>query len=210
MPVVFLHHGVKRDGANYRDYWLPHVDPGGVLAISIEFPEESFPRIPLVQLWQPARQGRHGNPRVGMDVRCRLSAFRCAPRAGDNDNTAIWPVWAFGGWAICASHAVFWLPRQRCSCRFGECRHLCDARSGDRLAVGSGATRMTAADLPALLRFPLTIMAGTKDTKTTGRFFPKGPKALRQGPHRHARAHTYSCRRRKAAAERCAFRWPGP
>jgi hypothetical protein len=34
-------------------------------------------------------------------------------------------------------------------------------------------------------------MAGTSDTKTTGRFFPKGPKSLKQGPTRHARAHAY-------------------
>jgi hypothetical protein len=42
-PVLFVHHGVGRNGADYRDYWLGLVDEAGVLAISIEFPEESFP-----------------------------------------------------------------------------------------------------------------------------------------------------------------------
>jgi hypothetical protein len=37
----------------------------------------------------------------------------------------------------------------------------------------------------------LTVLAGTQDTRTTGRFFPKGPRSMRQGPHRHARAHEY-------------------
>lgn len=56
---------------------------------------------------------------------------------------------------------------------------------------GLGATAVLPGDLPTLLAFPLTVMAGTADIKTTGRFFPKGPKSLKQGPTRHARAHTY-------------------
>ena len=42
-PVLFVHHGVGRNGAAYRDYWLKLVDEAGILAIAIEFPEASFP-----------------------------------------------------------------------------------------------------------------------------------------------------------------------
>jgi hypothetical protein len=42
-PVLFVHHGVGCNGEDYRDYWLELVDEIGVLAISIEFPEASFP-----------------------------------------------------------------------------------------------------------------------------------------------------------------------
>ena len=42
-------------------------------------------------------------------------------------------------------------------------------------------------------------MAGTNDTKTTGRFFPKGPRSMRQGATRHARAHNYVAAGRSAA-----------
>jgi aerobic C4-dicarboxylate transport protein len=34
-----VHHGVGRNGRDYRDYWLDLVDEAGILAISIEFPE---------------------------------------------------------------------------------------------------------------------------------------------------------------------------
>ncbi len=44
-------------------------------------------------------------------------------------------------------------------------------------------------------------MAGTEDTKTTGRFFPKGPKSLKQGPTRYARAHTYLANGGQAARQ---------
>ena len=42
-PVLFVHHGVGRNGRDYRDYWLNLVDQAGILAIAIEFPEASFP-----------------------------------------------------------------------------------------------------------------------------------------------------------------------
>ena len=59
-----------------------------------------------------------------------------------------------------------------------------------------------------VLEFPLTVMTGTNDTKTTGRYFPKGPRSMRQGAHRHERAHNY-VRAGHAAADalgtRCAW-----
>jgi hypothetical protein len=42
-PILFVHHGVGRNGGNYRDYWLNLVDTASILAISIEFPKASFP-----------------------------------------------------------------------------------------------------------------------------------------------------------------------
>jgi hypothetical protein len=42
-PVLFVHHGVGRNGRDYRDYRLNLVDKAGILAISIEFPDASFP-----------------------------------------------------------------------------------------------------------------------------------------------------------------------
>src|SRR6476620_12366099 len=49
-PVLFVHHDVRRNGRDYRDYWLDQVDEAGVLTISIEFPEASFPEY----LWYPS------------------------------------------------------------------------------------------------------------------------------------------------------------
>ena len=51
-PVLFVHHGVGRNGAAYRDYWLNLVDEAGILAIAIEFSEASFPEY----LWYSLRQ----------------------------------------------------------------------------------------------------------------------------------------------------------
>ena len=51
-------------------------------------------------------------------------------------------------------------------------------------------------------------MTGTDDIKTTGRYFPKGPRSMRQGATRHERAHNYVRAGHAAAAAlgtRCAW-----
>jgi hypothetical protein len=44
-PVLFVHHGVGRNGADYRDYWMKLVDKAGIVAISIEFRNSRFRNI---------------------------------------------------------------------------------------------------------------------------------------------------------------------
>jgi len=56
---------------------------------------------------------------------------------------------------------------------------------------GLGQTDVDTDALRALLGFPITVMAGTADVETTGHFFPKGPRSMRQGANRYERAHTY-------------------
>jgi hypothetical protein len=56
---------------------------------------------------------------------------------------------------------------------------------------GLGETDVDTDTLCALLGFRITVMAGTADVLTTGRFFPKGPRSMRQGATRYERAHNY-------------------
>lgn len=191
LPVLFVHHGVGRNGRDYRDYWLGHVDGGGMLAISVEFPEASFPEY----LWYNfgnlhARDGT-ANPRArwtfGIDMRLfdalRHQGITSTERYGLFGHSAggqyVHRMLSFGyrdrvAVAVSANAGTYAMPDLTTNWPWGL-----------------GATDVTADDLRALLAFPLTIMAGTADIKTTGRFFPKGPKSLKQGPTRHARAHNY-------------------
>ena len=42
-PVLFVHHGVLRNGGDYRDFWLPLVDEADLLVVVPEFSNEAFP-----------------------------------------------------------------------------------------------------------------------------------------------------------------------
>ena len=199
-PVVFVHHGVARNGRDYRDYWLPHVDQGGFLAIAIEFPEASFPDI-LVQFRQPVRRGRQTESAPPMDLWDRSAAVRGAAQPGDYQARR-YGVFGHSAGGQYVHRMLSFGYRDRVAVAV-------TANAGTYampdLAIdwpwGLGATEVTPDDLKTFLGFPVTIMAGTEDIKTTGRFFPKGPKSLRQGPTRFARAHRYLQTGQEAAAE---------
>jgi hypothetical protein len=192
---------VARNGRDYRDYWLPHADTANILVIAIEFPEASFPEYLWYNFGNLHAADGTPNPReqwtFGIDTRLfqalRDQGMTTTQRHGLFGHSA-------GGQYV---HRML---------SFGYRQHVAVAVSANAgtyampdLGVdwpwGLGATDVTRDDLCNLLAFPLTVMAGTADIKTTGRFFPKGPKSLKQGATRHARAHTY-VRIGREAAER--------
>jgi hypothetical protein len=200
IPVLFIHHGVTRNGQDYRDYWQPHVDPGGFLAISIEFPNADFPDHLCYNLGNLRSATGELNPRsqwtFGVDgrlfVALRNQGITTTSRHGLFGHSA-------GGQFV---HRMLSLGyRDHVAVAIG-------ANAGTYampdLATnwpwGLGATDLRGDDLPAMLAFPLIILAGTEDTRTTGRFFPKGAQSLRQGPTRYARAHAYHRAGQAAAA----------
>jgi poly(3-hydroxybutyrate) depolymerase len=190
-PVVLVHHGVRRNGADYRDYWLPLVDELGVLAISVEFTEEAFPEYLWYNFGNLHTKDGTPNPReqwtFGIDE--RLFAGLRAQGVTQQRQFGLFGHSAGGQFV----HRML---------SFGYRQHVAVAVSANAgtyampdlqtaWPFGLGDTTLDSDGLRELLGFPMTVMAGTQDTKTTGRFFPKGPRSMRQGPTRHARAHTY-------------------
>jgi len=190
-PVVFIHHGVGRNGGDYRDYWLNLVDDAGLLAIAIEFPEMSFPEHLWYHFGNLHSQDGSPNPRevwtYGVDGRLfdllREQSVTTAQRYGLFGHSAggqfVHRMLSFGyrdrvTVAVSANAGTYAMPDLATPWPFGL-----------------GQTDVDTDALCALLAFPITVMAGTNDVLTTGRFFPKGPRSMRQGATRHERAHNY-------------------
>jgi len=208
-PVLFVHHGVRRNGAEYRDYWARFVDQAGILAIAVEFPEAGFPDYLCYHFGNmhaadgtpnPREQWTYGVvPRLFAELRAQGISRR--RRYGLFGHSAggqfVHRMLSFGyreqvAVAVSANAGTYAMPDLDTPWPFGL-----------------GDTELDPASLRTLLGFPLTVLAGTDDTKTTGRFFPKGPRSMRQGAHRYERAHNY-VRAGHAAARRlqsaCAWR----
>src|ERR1700731_4449597 len=184
-PVLFVHHGVGRNGKDYRDYWLNLVDNAGILAISIEFPEASFPE----HLWYHFGNlhDRDGAPNrreewtfgiderlfdllrtQGVTTRQRYKLFGHSAGGqfvhrmvsfGFRDRVAV---------AVSANAGTYAMPDLDTPWPFGL----------GEIGIDGDALRQ-------LLEFPITVMTGAQDIKTTGRYFPKGPRSMRQGATRH-------------------------
>jgi poly(3-hydroxybutyrate) depolymerase len=173
IPVLFVHHGVRRNGRDYRDYWLDLVDETGVLAICVEFPEASFPDHLSYQFGNSHDQGGTPNPRQewtfgvvkrlfeallaqGLTTRQRYGLFGHSAGGqfvhrmlsfGFRERVAI---------AVSANAGTYAMPDLATPWPFGL-----------------GQTDVDTDALRALLGFPITVMAGTEDVKTTGEFFPR-------------------------------------
>jgi hypothetical protein len=191
IPVLFVHHGVGRNGRDYRDYWLDLVDETGVLALAVEFPEASFPEHLWYHFGNLHDKAGRPNPRLewtfgiverlfqrlleqGITTRQHYALFGHSAGGqfvhrmlsfGFRDRVAI---------AVSANAGTYAMPDLSTPWPFGL-----------------GQTEVDTEALRALVNFPLIVMAGTADVKTTGRFFPKGPRSMRQGANRYERAHNY-------------------
>jgi hypothetical protein len=208
-PVLFVHHGVGRNGEAYRDYWLPLAEQHDILAIAIEFTEQSFPDYLRYHFGNLHNEDGSANPRelwTYAIIPRLFDALRAADvtrreRYGQFGHSAggqfVHRMLSFGfrervAAAVCANAGTYAMPDFAVPWPFGI-----------------GETEITPVAFTSFLNFPLTVMAGTEDTKTTGRFFPKGPRSMRQGETRYHRAHNYVRHGRDAAGAlntHCAWR----
>lgn len=196
-PVLFVHHGVGRNGTAYRDYWLPLAEAHGILAIAIEFPEEGFPEYLRYHFGNMHNEDKSLNPRS-------VWTYGIVPRLFDALRAA--GVTRTERYGMFGHSAGGQFVHRGLSLGYRD-------RVAVAIAANSGTYAMpdlsiawpfglggVEAELAEILAFPLTIMAGTNDTKTTGRFFPKGPRSMAQGPTRYHRAHEYVRLGHEAAA----------
>ena len=199
-PLVLVQHGVLRNGDEYRDFWIPAAERYGLQIIAPTFGNADWPGV---------ESYNNGSIRVA-DGRLAPPAdwaYRAVP-----DLLAQWratgvlgtqPVYLFG-------HSAGGQFVHRLASTLGAAG-LAGVVAGnpgwytlpdDTLPFPEG---LAGIDLPPdalarLLATPLVILAGECDTDTADPNLPAEPAALRQGPHRFARAQNYRAAGQAAAA----------
>jgi poly(3-hydroxybutyrate) depolymerase len=207
-PLLFVHHGVNRNGYDYRDFWLPLVDEAGVLVIAPEFTKESFPGTRWYNFGN--LQDEEGKPQPREDCTYAIVGrlFEALRAAG---------VTRREGYGLFGHSAGGQFVHRLMSLGFRQRVVAAVTANAGTYAMpdlgidfpyGLGGTGLDEEGLRALLNFRLTVMAGTADIDATSEHFPKEPPALRQGGTRYERAHRYIAEARDAAARRdfhCAW-----
>jgi hypothetical protein len=198
-PVLLVHHGDLRNGADFRDFWLPLVDEAQLLAIALEFSATAYPgpewynlgnRLDANGREKPRDEWTYGVPgrlfaalwTHGITARRRYGVFGHSSGGqfvhrmislGFRDAVAA---------AVTANAGTYAMPDLQVA-----------------FPYGLGGAHLDEAALRTLLAFPLTIFAGTADVDTASPHFPHDVDAMRQGPTRFARAHAYVAAARDAA-----------
>ena len=208
-PVVFIQHGMGRNGDEYRDYWLPAADRHGLLLVAPTYGAADWPTAAHYNNGLPLDSAGQRRPRESWGFASPARVMAALQQAGVTTRER---AYLFG-----QSAGSQFVHRLLSTQPPGPFAPVIAANAGwytlptlDRpYPEGLGGIGLTRADLEALLRVPLLILAGEGDTATSGPSLPMQPEAMRQGPHRFARAAHYLAAGQAAAAQLgmdCAWR----
>lgn len=208
IPILFAHHGVLRNGDDYRNYWLPLVDEANLLVIVPEFTTEGFPRSPWYNFGNLHNDAGVPNPPEAWSFNTDATVFDLL-RAQGLTARARYGMWGHSAGGQFVHRAIsMGLTRRVAAAVTANAGTYSMPDLTVAYPYGLGGLGLAPAALRALLEFRLTVMAGTVDIDTTSEHFPKDPPAMAQGATRHARAHTYIATARAQAAAlgtRCAW-----
>ena len=206
--LVFAHHGVGRNGWDYRDYWLDLVDQHDLMVIAPEFPPEGFPGVAWYNFG-------HLRGEDGSMLPVEASTYSIDKRLFADLRAQ--GLTAQAEYGIFGHSAGSQFVHRMISLGFREAVRLAVVANAGTYAFadtaiawpyGLGGTGV--GDLAPLFGFPMLVMAGTADIDTSSPNFPKEPQAMAQGGTRFERAQRYHAGAQAAAAAlgvACAWRF---
>ncbi|MBF2055149.1 MAG: hypothetical protein IGS03_16995 [Candidatus Sericytochromatia bacterium] len=207
-PIVFVMHGVKRNGQKYRDSWVKHAQNKRFLLLVPEFSQQAYPGSAGYNLGNMfAASGRPNAPDLwGFTVieqlfdhvreltQSQASAYSLYGHSAGAQfvhRLLMFQPDARVKTAIAANAGWYTMPTDRVAFPYGL-KH-----SGTNLATVSQA-----------FTHDLVILLGEKDTDTRDNNLRTTPEAMAQGPHRLARGHAfYNAAQQAAQSQNVRLNW---
>lgn len=207
-PVVFVQHGMMRNGDDYRDFWIRAADQHGLLIVAPTFPNADFPesegynngvvldaegQVTPKDSWIYSVPGRVAEELVSLGLATAGALHIYGHSAGGQFLHRMVSLVGKGPFTSVIAANAGWYSLPTLEADF---------------PAGLGGIGIDEDGLKALLASDLWIMAGVEDAAATADNLPTNPEAIAQGPGRFARAQNYMARGRAAAeALGCAFNW---
>ena len=199
-PVVFVMHGVKRDGENYLQDWVPLARERGFVLVVPEFSNAEFPGYQSYNFGNIVDIAGHALPREQWSFSFIEPIFDAVrKRTGNRSERYLLYGHSAGGWFV--QRFVFFMPQARVA-------RAVSANAGLYLMpdfttafpYGLKKTSLTDFDLRRALAAPFVVLLGTADTDPQARLLWHTPEAEAQGSHRFARG-IYFFKQAEAAAQ---------
>lgn len=208
-PVVLVQHGVKRNGDDYRDFWIEAAEKHRLLVVASTFPAVAFPGpesynnglvIAEGGAVRPRGQWAYGIParvlealRAGGVTR-RRSVRLFGHSAGGQFVHRLMAIEPHGLFEAVVAANSGWYTLPTLERPFPE---------------GIGGLGLGTADLARWLAYPMAILAGDRDIDTTSEHLPRNPEAAAQGATRFERArffHDFALREADRRGIPCGWR----
>ena len=206
-PILMVMHGRLRNGADYRDYFVPDSERLGFLVVAPEFSEAQYPHPHAYNYAEMLDADGKILPRerwlfpvleaVFQDVRARAGSRRDRFFLfGHSAGSQLVHRLATFGWldsierAVTANAGFYTVPVR-----------------GEAFPYGLDGVPITDDDLRRVFSRPLVVQLGDADIEND-QHLPREPGAMRQGPHRFARGlHYFAAARREAARLGVPLAW---
>jgi dienelactone hydrolase len=187
--VVFVQHGMLRNGDDYRDFWIEAAERHNLLIVAPTFGNEHFPKaegynnglvvgedgtIAASENWLYAVPTRvlAALRRAGVTTRDKVRLF--GHSAGGQFVHRLLATQSETPYEVAFAANSGWYTLPTLERPFPE---------------GLGGLGLGEAELARWLAWPMTILAGDQDIATSDPNLPAQAEALAQGPMRYARAH---------------------
>ncbi|QFU16097.1 alpha/beta hydrolase [Microvirga thermotolerans] len=207
-PVVIVQHGMLRNGDEYRDFWIPAAERHRILIAAPTFSDGRFPKaesynnglvlgedgaVRPFENWLYAVPGRVFAALRKGGVTRRSKARLFGHSAGGQFAHRLLATQDHEPYEAVIAANPGWYTLPTLQRAFPE---------------GLGGVGLDEAALARWFAYPMHIFAGDRDISVSDPNLPAQDEALRQGPHRYARAHyVYDFARQEAERRGLPFRW---
>lgn len=209
-PIVLVLHGVMRNGDDYRDFWMPAADEHGLVIIAPTFSNEQWPDVVSYN---------NGNLLATTDREANAHTATANPAEAWSYTVVMQLVEELKASGLLAQQPIYLFGHSAGGQFVHRLMSVLTPGVFTQVAAGNpgwytlpllelpfpeglDGTPANAQSLARLFASPMTILAGDQDTVTNDPHLPSEPAALRQGPHRYARALNYQATAQAEAARR--------
>ncbi|MBM3571149.1 MAG: alpha/beta hydrolase [Alphaproteobacteria bacterium] len=207
-PILFVLHGVRRNGRDYRDAWIELVERAAVLLIAPEFTQAAYPGSAWYNLGNMMTRDGRANPTEAWSYQAIERIFD-AVRDSIGSRRSGYLLFGHSAGGQYVHRLVTFMPRLRIE-------RAVAANPGwytlptlaSRFPHGLAGSPIGESELARAFARPLTLLLGDADTDPNHPELNREPETMKQGPHRLARGqHFFALAQAEAARLGLALAW---
>lgn len=207
-PVVFVMHGVLRNGAEYRRSWVPLADQYGCVVLAPEFPERDWPGTRSYHQGNVLDDAGKPVPEDEWAYSALDGVFRkfCAEQGNVTEK---YYLFGHSAGAQFVHRLMLLRPNSLCAAAVAANAGVYSMPDFDRSwPHGLKGVPVTHEQVQAAMSQKLCVLLGEEDVDENDAYLPKDPESMEQGVHRMARGQKFfSTARDVAEKEQTKFRW---
>lgn len=207
-PVVFVMHGVKRNGQEYRDAWVEHARKGQFLLLVPEFSEKHYPKSRSYNLGNMFSSKGRPIERSKWTYTAVEHIFSYVKKIGQI-RTKTYSIYGHSAGAQFVHRLVLFVPDSHVKTAIcANAGWYTMPTTKHEFPYGLRKTRISRKGLKKSFSQKLVVLLGEKDTDENHKHLRKTKEAMAQGKHRFERGtNFFNTAKRESTKVKAPFKW---